>query len=355
MTTPETPVPVPDDAAPQSAGSPLSTPIWITIVVVVGLLAAGLTWLVTGRGGDEAPTSVVASSVVGFTIQEATVTLEGQGLLVGEITLEPSEVETGRVLSQNPEAGSSLAVGSRIDLVVAGDANPIVPDVITFTESDAVNAVIAVGLRPGEITRSSSSKPAGEVIGQSPSAGEQVPAGSVVDLVISNGQLGVADVVGLTEAEARATLRNEGFRVQVQEEISDRVGVVLRQDPPPGTELALDSIVVITVGAAAPEPTPSPTPVADAVCGNGEFTRTITALRDRGDAPLQYLQDYTCVSGWAVVLAAVGDEPDQIVLERYIFEAQGTSWNRIGQNRACEPGSGLPQPLRGPGCDPLVS
>jgi beta-lactam-binding protein with PASTA domain len=355
MTSAQPPAPMPDDTSATSKGSPLATPIWITIVVIVGLLAAGLTWLATGRSSDDGPTSVVASSVVGFTIQEATVALEGQGLLVGEITLEPSEVETGRVLAQNPEAGTSLAVGSRVDLVVAGDANPIVPDVITFTESDAVNALIAVGLRPGEITKSSSSKPAGEVIGQTPGAGEQVPAGTLVDLVISNGQRGVADVVGLTAAEARATLRNEGFRVKEQEELSDRVGVVLRQDPPAGTELALDSIVVITVGVAAPEPTPTPTPAADAVCGNREFTLTINALRGPGDAPLQYLQDYTCVSGWAVVLAAVGDEPDQIVLERYIFEGQGTSWNRVSQNRACESGSGLPQPLRGPGCDPIVS
>jgi beta-lactam-binding protein with PASTA domain len=353
MTTPQPPTP--DEQSTTTQGSPLATPIWITIVVIVGLLAAGLTWWVTGRSADDAPTSVTSVSVVGFTIQEATVALEGQGLQVGDITLEPSDIETGRVLAQNPAAGATLAPGSRVDLVVAGDANPIVPDVLGFAESDAVNTIIAAGLRPGEVSQSSSSKPAGEVIGQTPGAGEQVRPGSRVDLVVSNGQRGVADVVGLTAAEARATLRNEGFRVKEQEELSDTVGIVLRQDPSAGTELALDSIVVITVGVAAPEPTPTPSPTADAVCGNREFTRTISGLRDPGDPPVQYLQDYTCVSGWAVVLAAVGDEPDQIVLERYIFEAQGTSWNRIGQNRACEAGSGLPQPLRGPGCDPIVS
>jgi beta-lactam-binding protein with PASTA domain len=355
MTTPQPPVPAPADKSKTAQGSPLSTPIWIVITVVVGLLAGGLTWLVTGRSGDDAPTSVVSTSVVGFTIQEATVALEGQGLQVGDITLEPSDVDTGRVLAQNPAAGSSLALGSRVDLVVAGDSNPIVPDLLTLTETDAVNALIAVGLRPGEISRSSSSKPAGEVIGQTPGAAEQVPAGTLVDLVVSNGQLGVADVVGLTAAEARATLRNEGFRVKEQEEQSDRVGVVLRQEPAAGTELAVDSIVVITVGAAAPEPTPTPTPTADAVCGSQEFTRIVSGLRDPGDPPLQYLQDYTCVSGWAVVLAAVGDDPDQIVLRRYIFQADGTNWNRVSENRACAQGSGLPQPLRGPGCDPIVS
>lgn len=339
----------PRDQSQTSQGSPLGTPIWIVIVVVVGLLAAGLTWLVTGRSSEEASSSVTATSVVGFTVQQATVALEGQGLQVGDITLEPSDVDTGRVLAQNPPAGSTLALGSRVDLVVAGDADPIVPDVLTLSESDAVNALIAVGLRPGQVTKSSSSKPEGEVIGQSPGAGEQVMPGSLVELVVSNGQLGVADVTGLTLEEARATLSNEGFRVEVQEETSERVGVVLRQEPPAGTELAVDSIVVITVGVAAPEPT------ADAVCGSQEFTRVITALRDPADPPLQALQDYTCVGGWAVVLAAVGAQPDQIVLDRYIFQAKGTSWERVGQNKACEQGSGLPQALRAQGCDPLVS
>lgn len=353
MTTPQQPASSSSDKPKAAQGSPLSTPIWIVITVVVGLLAGGLTWLVTGRSGDDAPTSVTSSSVLGFTIQEATMTLEGQGLQVGEITLEPSDIETGRVLAQNPEAGATLALGSRVDLVVAGDSEPIVPDLLTFSETDAVNALLGAGLQVGEITKSSSSEPTGQVIGQTPSAGEQVEPGTRVDLVVSNGQLGVPDVVGLTTAEARATLRNEGFRVKEQEEVSDKVGIVLRQDPGAGTELALDSIVVITVGAAEPEPTPEP--AANAVCGNREFTRVVTSLRDPGQPPVQYLQDYTCVSGWAVVLAAVGEQPDQIVLERYIFQAQDTDWNRVSEGNACASGSGLPQPLRGPGCDPLVS
>lgn len=358
MTSPQPPVsPHPDEQPAQSTSvwsqeSPLSTPVWIVIVVVVGLIAAGLTFLVAGRSSEPTPTSVTSTSVVGFTIQEATVTLEGQGLQIGQITLEPSEVETGRVLSQNPPAGSQLAPGSPVNLVVAGDANPIVPDVVTFIEADAVNALIDVGLRPGTITRSASAKPAGEVIAQNPGAGEQVPPGSLVDLVVSSGQRGVADVVGLTQAEARATLKNEGFRVQEQEEESDQVGVVLRQDPPAGTELPLDSIVVITVGVAAPEPTPtpSPTPTADAVCGSQVFTDIITALRDPAEPPVQYLQDYTCVGGWAVVFAAIGDQPDQIVIERYIFQADGDVWKRVSEANACAPGSGLPDPLRGPAC-----
>ncbi|MGA0009704.1 MAG: PASTA domain-containing protein [Candidatus Nanopelagicales bacterium] len=350
---------VPHSSAPQgkaksAQGSPLSTPIWIAITVAVALLAGGLTWLITGRSTDEAPTSVTASSVVGFTIQEATLALEGQGLQVGEITLEPSDIETGRVLAQNPEAGTTLALGSRVDLVVAGDSEPRVPDVTSLNETEAVNALIAVGLQY-EVSRTSSSEAAGEVISQTPSAGEQVPPGTVVSLVVSNGELGVPDVVGLTSAEARATLRNEGFRVKEQEVESDKVGIVLKQDPAPGTELALDSIVVLTVGAAKPEPTPTPEPASNAVCGNQEFARLVASLREPGDAPVQYIQDYTCVGGWAVVLAAVGDQPDQIVLERYIFEAEGNTWARVSEGDACASGSGLPQALRGPGCDPIVS
>lgn len=367
MSTPQPPSSDPTGAdasgatATTASGSPLGTPVWIAIVIVVGLLAAGLTWLVTGRSGDDTASSVTSSSVVGFTIQEATQVLEGQGLQVGEITLQPSDVETGRVLEQNPAAGTSLALGSRVDLVVAGDANPIVPDVLNLSETEAVNALIAVGLRPGMLTRSSSSEPAGQVIAQTPVAGEQVEPGTVVDLRISNGQVGVADVVGLPVAEARAALRNEGFRVSVQEEESGRVGVVLRQQPEAGAEAALDTVVVLTVGAAKPEPTPTPTPEptptpdAQAVCGKDVFLRTISALRSPDEAPVQFIEDFICVSGWAVAFAAVGENPDQIVLQRYIFTASGTSWERISRDRACAPGSGLPDPLREPACERNVS
>lgn len=353
------------DGQSANSGSPLGTPVWIAIVIIVGLLAAGLTWLVTGRSGDDSASSVTSSSVVGFTIQEATQVLETQGLQVGEITLQPSDVETGRVLEQNPTAGTSLALGSRVNLVVAGDANPIVPDVLNLSETEAVNALIVVGLRPGLLTRSSSSAPSGEVIAQSPVAGEQVEPGTVVDLRISNGQIGVADVVGLPVAEARAALRNEGFRVSVQEEVSGRVGVVLRQQPEAGAEAALDTVVVLTVGVAEPEPTPTPTPEptptptptpdAQAVCGKDVFLRTISALRNPDEAPVQFIEDFICVSGWAVAFAAVGNDPDQIVLQRYIFTASGTSWERVSRDRACAPGSGLPDPLREPACERNVS
>jgi beta-lactam-binding protein with PASTA domain len=354
-TTP--PVPSPQTELPDTEGhrSPLPTYGWVIIVVVVGLLAAGLTWLVMRGESEDGAGSLESPSVIGFTIERATTTIEGAGLQVGEITLQPSEVDNGLVLEQNPPAATSLAPGSRINLVVSGDANPIVPDLQSFNETDAVNALITVGLRAGEITQTSSSEAAGQVVAQSIPAGEQVDAGTTVDLRVSSGRVGVADVVGLTTAEAKAALRNEGFKIQEQEQTSDQVGVVLSQSPEAGAEAAVGSTVVITVGTSpTPTPTPTPTPVDQAVCGRDVLTKAVEDSRDSGATPVQGLQDFICVGGWAVAIAQIGEQPDQIVLDRFIFTADGTDWNRVSRNEACADGSDLPEPLRPAACADVV-
>lgn len=348
-------------------GSPLPTYAWVIIVVVVGLLAAGLTWLVMRDGSDNGEGSVASPSIVGFSLEEATTTIEGAGLQIGDITLQPSDIENGRVLEQNPPAGTTLALGSRVDIVVSGDANPIVPDLLSLNEPDAVNALIAVGLRAGKISETSSSEAAGEVVAQSIAPGEQVEIGTVVDLRVSNGRVGVADVVGLTAAEAKAALRNEGFKVSEQEQESNRAGIVLKQSPEAGADAAVGSTVVITIGKAPeptpeptptptpePTPTPTPTPLSQAVCGRDALTKAVEDARSPGDTPVQGLQDYTCVAGWAVAIAQIGAQPDQIVLDRYIFTADGDDWSRISRNKACADGSGLPAPLRPSACTDVV-
>lgn len=340
-------------------GSPLPTYVWIIIAVVVGLLAAGLTWLVMRGGSDDAGGTIASPSVVGFTIEEATTTIEGAGLQIGDISLQPSDIENGRILEQNPPAGAQLALGSRIDIVVSGDANPVVPDLLSLNESDAVNALIALGLRAGTITETSSAEPAGQVVAQSVAAGEQVPIGTQVDLRVSNGRVGVADVVGLSAAEAKAALRNEGFKITEQEQESGQPGIVLSQAPEAGADAAVGSTVVITVGKApepspTPTPTPTPTPVSQAVCGRDVLTKAVEDTRSPGDTPVQGLQDYTCVAGWAVAIAQIGDQPDQIVLDRFIFTTDGDNWSRISRNQACADGSDLPDALRPSACSNVV-
>ena len=97
------------------------------------------------------------------------------------------------------------------------------------------------------------------------------PFGSAVDLVVAEAppEVGIPDVLELSEADARAELEAAGFAVRVREEdtpVPEEDGLVLDQSPAVGERRPEGSRVTIVVGRSAPEPTatPSPAPTATA-------------------------------------------------------------------------------------------
>jgi len=128
-----------------------------------------------------------------------------------------------------------------------------VPRVIGLTRAAAEAALGAAGLAAGAVTEAyHPTAPAGQVIGQTPGAGQRVPAGTAVDLVLSKGAdpatVTVPDVARLPRAAAEAALTAAGLAVGAVTETYSAVvpaGAVVRQDPPagvmaaPGTAVAL--------------------------------------------------------------------------------------------------------------------
>ncbi len=72
----------------------------------------------------------------------------------------------------------------------------------------------------------------------------------------------VPEVTGLSEADARATLENAGWNVEVRDTTTanpDEDGLVITQDPAPGEQAEPGSTVVIFVArleSADPQPSP---------------------------------------------------------------------------------------------------
>ena len=138
-------------------------------------------------------TSKEMPSVVGETEKSAT---EKIASLVGaEPRIEyefNEEKEVGVVLEQIPNAGESINAKSSIILKVSkGDENQTVsvPNVTGMTEDQAVKDLKTVGLAVGSISHAESATvDKGRVITQTLSAGQEVPSGSIVNLVISSGE-----------------------------------------------------------------------------------------------------------------------------------------------------------------------
>ncbi len=143
--------------------------------------------------GPATSPKVTVPNVVGMAQAAAQSTITSAGLVVGMVSqASSSTVPEGSVISQAPPAGTSLAKGSGVDLVVSsGPPEPTqvqVPNVVGMTQTAAEATVVAADLAVGTITHSQSQTvPEGQVISQNPQAGTQASPGWPVNLTVSTG------------------------------------------------------------------------------------------------------------------------------------------------------------------------
>jgi eukaryotic-like serine/threonine-protein kinase len=260
----------PEDEEPRRRRWPIVALVLLLVLLLAGAVLAGLQMF--GGGGPE---QVSVPDVTNMTEQNAERRLRQEGLRVGDVDQETSDsVPQGRVISQDPGADETVDEGSEIDLLISAGKEPVVvKHVLGLSKDEATRIMEGLGLEVRYQTRASS-EPKDVVVATDPNAGETVPVGSTVTLVLSEGQRTVPTVVGRSEAEARTTLQGAGFQVEVQYDDStpSRKGVVLRQDPAGDTQARPGSTVTITVSDyVAPEPTrePRPSPDRPSPDGNG--------------------------------------------------------------------------------------
>jgi beta-lactam-binding protein with PASTA domain len=205
------------------------------------------------------PAQVAVPNVVGSTQAAATAAITGAGLTVGTLTMATSAtVASGNVISESPVAGTNVAKGSAVSLVVSsGAAQVAVPNVVGTTQAAATTAITGAGLTVGTLTMAASATVAsGNVISESPVAGTNVAKGSAVNLVVSSGtaQVAVPNVVGNTQAAASTAITGAGLTVgSVTMATSATVasGSVISESPVAGTNVAKGSAVNLVVSSGA--------------------------------------------------------------------------------------------------------
>src|SRR4029077_13591198 len=107
----------------------------------------------------------------------ATTAITNATLTLGAVTTASSAtVPSGRVISQSPVAGTSVAPNSAVAIVVSSGPAPVAtPDVVGLTQAAAATAITNATLTLGVVTTASSSTvPSGNVISQLPVAGTSV-------------------------------------------------------------------------------------------------------------------------------------------------------------------------------------
>jgi serine/threonine-protein kinase len=243
----------------------------LVMLAIAGLFVGGLTvWLATQIFGLSSGDRITVPSLDGLTIEKATVLLIEEGLVLGEVSPENSERPIDTIINQTPQAGNSIVSGKSVDVVVsAGKSKVVVPKLIgLLSVEDARRILSDKGLKLGPVIEVESDSDKGVIISSDPAAGSAVSAGTEVSLSISSGLKIVPQVVGLSEAQARADLANLGFQVQIlQQVVNEQIGSILAQAPKPGTKSSGGALITITVGVPPgttivipPTPTPTPTP-----------------------------------------------------------------------------------------------
>jgi serine/threonine-protein kinase len=118
--------------------------------------------------------------------ERAKVVLERIGFTV-EVETRQSPYAAGRILAVEPEPGTVVTLPATVKLVVSeGPPNVAVPGIIGRSRDDAAAALEALGLRIGEIRYEPYSlHPFGEVLSQSPAAGDSIRQGSAVQITVA--------------------------------------------------------------------------------------------------------------------------------------------------------------------------
>ena len=150
----------------------------------------------------QAAPQVAVPNVVGLPQATAEADIVAAGLVVGTVTfINDAAVPAGDVISQNPAAGTTVFVGSTVDIVVSLGPGVVlidVPDVTGLPQATAEADILAANLTVGTITMAADPVvPAGSVISQNPVACVAcATAGDPVDLVVSTGPVVVSTVTG---------------------------------------------------------------------------------------------------------------------------------------------------------------
>ena len=206
---------------PRRSGSWVAFAVLATLVIAA--LAGGLVWVLSHQATPQQGASPAASPVgeravpnlVGQPLATAQQLLTAQGLPV-DVRRTPSSRAHGVVLAQSPAAGTRLAQGEKVLLVVADGAGAGLPDLVGLDSRVARQLVDGLGLT-AKIRRQSSDQPANVVMQQQPAAGQRLAKGQVVTLTVSSGQAraSVPQVTGLSETAAAAALKQAGLHVEI--------------------------------------------------------------------------------------------------------------------------------------------
>src|SRR6266545_4238288 len=215
-------------------------------------------WVSTGVPKTEVP------NVKGLSRDEAVSRLAGQNL-DADVHEVPSGQEPDIVLAQDPKPGERVNEGTKVRINVSSAPRPVtVPNVVGQAYDSAASALQGQGFAVAK-KLVDSEQPAGVVVDTDPKPNSSVAPGSSITLLVSKGpkEQQVPSVENLDVDSAKSVLQDAKFKsTVVYQDTTDGSldGVVISQDPAPGTKAPPGTVVTLTVGRLIQETATTPAP-----------------------------------------------------------------------------------------------
>lgn len=157
--------------------------------------------------------------IAGLVKDAAIVELQNNDLQYKFTEQESDTVTSGQVIGTNPEIGSEVEEGTKIEVFISiGPERIPLPSVVAYSYEDAQSALEAEGFvvkRGGTVF--SDSVEEGLVAYSEPKSGAKVLPGSTITLYISKGKentdVSVPDLIGDTKSVARTKLKKRGLKL----------------------------------------------------------------------------------------------------------------------------------------------
>jgi eukaryotic-like serine/threonine-protein kinase len=162
------------------------------------------------------PRMLTVPSVAGQQLAAAQAALRGAGLRPGAVhQVASSSASAGVVVSTQPAAGTSWPQTQPVAINVS--AGPPLPNFVGQNVQTIQGWAAQNGIALNVQQDATSSQPQGVITRQSPAAGTPITSNETVTIGVSNGppQVAVPNVDGMSVDQARAALRQAGFKVQV--------------------------------------------------------------------------------------------------------------------------------------------
>jgi serine/threonine-protein kinase len=201
------------------------------------------------------PRSTTTPNVLDKTFEEAKAELAARGLRVAQgEPIADRRVAAGHVVQQSVVPGRSARRRSVVEVRLSTGAPFVaIPNLQGKTEGAAKQALAKLRLQV-QVNRTQHPQIArGKVISSTPAAPTRIREGSTVTLVVSAGKplVVVPDVTGQIFQNAQTMLNGAGIAAVQVLEANDQIqpGVVIRTDPPAGTQVERDATVNVVISA----------------------------------------------------------------------------------------------------------